>query len=485
MSEFWFGSEESWDVVVRAQAQVDEMIKQGRTPSEDKNGMPVLWERMGDTALVHISGSLVNGTAGWLRYFGVVGYDDLAGAALAAATDPETKKMLFMVDSGGGAVAGLADYARLIDKVTQLKPSAVYTNTKIGSAAYWSASSVRGPITMDASAEVGSIGTVMVTMERSKQLEQNGIKATVIKSGDLKMMGNPYEPLSDDAKAHMQSQIDDLTELFLAQVKSKRPGMTTANLEQVKRGQTFLGKRAVAVGLADRIGSFEQALNLLDKNSSQKHTSTNSKGATMPKFTITDEQVARLQAGATLAELGIEVDAPQNNAAAGASGTEDVAAQAAAQAAAAQAAAAQAAAAQAAAAPAGAAAGAAGKEGTELVTYLQSQLDAKTAEVATLTANLATANASHAAMKTTHDGLLAIAKLATSNMLVPLGGNSAQVEAMDAAGVIAKHAETKKLFEEKFPIGGRSQAAQADGNKATAPVSDPAFRRLAARHKSN
>jgi ClpP class serine protease len=125
MNNFWFGSDESLELVKEASDKVTAMIASGKIAGmRDELNKISYWERHGDVAIVNIAGSLVKGDAGWMQLFGVVGYDNLSKSVLEAAADPETKKLLFVFDSGGGHVAGLAEFGRFLSQASKVKPSA-------------------------------------------------------------------------------------------------------------------------------------------------------------------------------------------------------------------------------------------------------------------------------------------------------------------------------------------------------------------------
>lgn len=101
-----------------------------------------------------------------------------------------------------------------------------------------------------------------------------------------------------------------------------------------------------------------------------------------------------------------------------------------------------------------------------VVAMLEKQVATANAQIVQLTV----AASAHAAISAAHDGLLAIARAATANMLIPMGGTAAAVEGMDAAAVIAEHARIKPVFMANFP-GGRQtlpgkESANAENEKA-------------------
>lgn len=262
---FWAGSTESYEVVLQAQISAQEMAKGILARGGDVPDTPKNWEKQGSLAIVPISGSLVNGHAGWLSFFGVTGYADIESALSAAAMDPDVKSILLDVNSGGGAASGAQPLADYIGQVKGVKPISAHISTTGASAAYWAASAADG-ITIDPMAIAGSIGAVQIHTSIARQLAADGIDKTVIRSGDYKMIGNPYEPLSDTAKAEMQAQVNDVNAQFEAHVAKMRNTDVADVGARMGQGKTFLGKRAVAAGLVDKVQTREQAIAAAKKN---------------------------------------------------------------------------------------------------------------------------------------------------------------------------------------------------------------------------
>lgn len=469
------GTDDSWNVVLVAEQKVAEGQKQGRFLSMSDADLPPLWERVGSVGVISISGSLVDGSAGWMRLFGVNGYADIIEAAYAAAADPDVKSLMWNVSSGGGHVHGLSDFAAQVNAISKLKPSLTYTRNTMASAAYWSGSAVAGPIIMAPTAEVGSLGVLQVTRNISKALEMEGISMTIHRAGEMKARVNPIEELTPEAKAHLDEQLADLHTMFKSAVKRQRPQMSAEQLAEATDGRIFLGQRAIKVGLADSIGSFELALKLLDKTSRKKDTPQNSKGATMH---MTPAQIAQYQASlaagltisASLQAAGVVATAEEladMEKAAKDFATEQTRLAAEAETA----------------RVAAEAAATAGKGGETANDLLKSQLSTAQASLMATSTELTNLKASTQTMQANHEGLLAIARGAVATMLVPMGGTAASADAMDATAVIAEHARVKPLFLEKFKVG---QQHESGGKGADAKKSPPPefLARLATQTKS-
>lgn len=460
----WAGEPESYQLVLEATAKTEKLMAD-QAAAGAKAGwveemiasLPPMWRHEGETAVITLDGPLVSGDAGLSQLWGVVGYDNFLQAAVEAASHVGTKKMLFHISTPGGAVTGLMEACDTLNQITSIKPSATHVSEQMCSAGYWLASAIKDNyITAGPTAEIGSIGVLSIHTERSKQLADAGVGVTVIRSGEFKAETNSIEPLSAGAKARVEAQLADVHKLFRAQVAKGRPNLSADDLAEVTEGQVFMGQKAVKAGLADKIVSFDLALNLLDKRKHSRDTSSNSKGKAMK---LTPEQLTAIAAGAPLASFGFNADGTEMSAAEIEAYAIKVAADKTA---------ADSAAAAAAAAATAAAAGTvvSGNVAQAQIDLLKEQLATANAKITEMTV----AATAHTVASASHAGLLAIAREATSKMLVPMGGTSAAVDGMDAAAVIAEHARVKPLFLAKFPGGRQSLASNEDdkGEQAAA-----------------
>jgi signal peptide peptidase SppA len=209
-------------------------------------------------AVIPVQGELVN-RGSWLNSLsGLTSYEALAQAITQAVADPSVVAILLDVDSPGGEAAGAMETAAKIRAANAQKPVTAYVNSLAASAAYALAAGA-GEIVTPPSGLVGSIGVVMLHLDRSAKLAKDGLKPTLIHAGAYKVDGNSLGPLPDDARARIQAQIDGVYDLFTASVGAHRPKLGVDGARQTEAG-VFMGERAVEAGLADRLGDLDSAL---------------------------------------------------------------------------------------------------------------------------------------------------------------------------------------------------------------------------------
>lgn len=176
--------------------------------------------------------------------------DAIAAAIDLALATPEITSVLLDIDSPGGVVTGVPELAERIRAADAIKPIYAFTSAQCCSAAYWIASAARW-IYCSPSSDLGSIGVYVAIIDDSEWWQREGYKLELMKAGEYKAMGISGRPLSDAERALIQADVDAIYEMFTADILRRRPGVESS----VMQGQTFLGRTAVAVGLADQIAN--------------------------------------------------------------------------------------------------------------------------------------------------------------------------------------------------------------------------------------
>lgn len=206
-------------------------------------------------AVIPVDGTLVHKNEALNPVSGLQGYDGIEAKLAGALADPDVRGIMLDVNSPGGEVSGVKDLATKIAAST--KPVWAHANELAASAAYWLASAADRVI-LSETAEVGSIGVLMAHADYSEQLQEEGVKVTLIYAGDNKVDGNPYEPLPEAVRASFQSDIEDLRMLFAQSVAQGRNLDVQAVLDTQAR--TYRGAAAIDAGLADAVMPFSDAL---------------------------------------------------------------------------------------------------------------------------------------------------------------------------------------------------------------------------------
>jgi signal peptide peptidase SppA len=177
----------------------------------------------------------------------------------ALLKDDEVGAICLDVDSPGGNYAGTPELAEKIFQSRGTKPIVAVANSMAASAAYWIASAC-DELVVTPSGQVGSIGVLAVHTDRSAANEEEGVKPTYVTYGKYKAEFNPDNPLSDEALAELQSQVDEAGETFVKAVAKQRGCSQTKVREEFGQGRMFAAGEAVKRGMADRVDTLEATI---------------------------------------------------------------------------------------------------------------------------------------------------------------------------------------------------------------------------------
>lgn len=180
----------------------------------------------------------------------------------ALVGNPEVSAIVLDVDSPGGQVNGIEELSNQIYDARGSKPIVAVANHLMASAAYW-VGTAADEVVITPSGEAGSIGVFAVHEDRSALLAQRGVKVSLISAGKYKVEGNPYEPLAEEARGAIQTSVNDYYEAFVSAVARNRGSNPDAVRNGFGEGRVVGARQAVALGMADRVGTLEETISRL------------------------------------------------------------------------------------------------------------------------------------------------------------------------------------------------------------------------------
>jgi signal peptide peptidase SppA len=230
----------------------------GYTPAARAPGPP-----SGKVAVIPIHGTLVRRTSGIEAESGLASYTGIAAQLDAALASPEIAAILLDIDSPGGESGGVFDLADRIRAASEVKPVWAVANDMAFSAAYALASAATR-VFVARTGGVGSIGVIAMHVDQSVKDAQDGVRYTAVFAGERKNDLNPHEPISNEAHVVLKAEVDRIYDLFVETVARHR-GLDADTVRATEAG-LFFGPDAVATGLADAVGSLDDALTQLTKS---------------------------------------------------------------------------------------------------------------------------------------------------------------------------------------------------------------------------
>ena len=207
-------------------------------------------------AHIHIKGVMVPDAEDWeKKIFSLASVADINARLDTAEARQDVKGILFVMDTPGGYTLGIPELASRIAALS--KPAATLVTGRCASAGYWIACST--PIVTAQLASVGSIGCYLTIRDFSKTFELAGVKTIQITTGAHKGAGEMGTKITDEQIAHFRDEVvQPVGQMFFDFVSAYR-GLD----ESLYDGRAWRGARAVELGLAEMVGGYDEALDLL------------------------------------------------------------------------------------------------------------------------------------------------------------------------------------------------------------------------------
>jgi protease-4 len=176
------------------------------------------------------------------------------------ARDEQTRAIVMNTNSPGGTVDSTRGFADKVREVSAIKPVVMWTPFA-ASAAYFVGSQATEIMVEDQLVGgIGSIGVLMVLTNQKAALEKQGIQVEILRADGSqdKALVNGVEPISEQTRAELQATLNACRAEFVGYVRRGRAGKLTSN--EVFTGKMYTASDAVRLGLADRKGSLQQAI---------------------------------------------------------------------------------------------------------------------------------------------------------------------------------------------------------------------------------
>lgn len=189
--------------------------------------------------------------------------DRLARSTVARA-------VIVHVDSPGGTTAGSEQLFNALARLRDKKPLVVVVDSLAASGGYITALAGDHIVAQQTSL-VGSIGVLFQFPNVGDLLGKLGVKMESVKSTPLKAAPDGFEPTSPEARAALDSIIQDSYSWFKSIVRNRRH-LDDSQLQTAADGRVFTGHQAIDLKLIDELGDERTALAWLGK---EKNVDTN------------------------------------------------------------------------------------------------------------------------------------------------------------------------------------------------------------------
>jgi signal peptide peptidase SppA len=220
------------------------------------------YQLAGRVAVVPVFGVIAQRVSLLEQSSGGIGTEALGATLDGLAGDRAVKAIVLAVDSPGGSVFGVPELGAKIRGLRGEKKIVAVADSVAASAAYWLAAQAQ-EVYVTPGGQVGSVGVLVAHEDHAGELEQAGVKVTTLSAGTYKDEGSPFGPLTDEARAELQSKVDHYYGLFVSDLAKGR-GVTEARVRaDFGGGRMVTAKDAVTRGMADGVATLEQVLRRL------------------------------------------------------------------------------------------------------------------------------------------------------------------------------------------------------------------------------
>jgi protease IV len=190
---------------------------------------------------------------------GFVGGESTAQLLRQARLDNDIRALVLRVDSPGGSVLASEQIYREVRALKEAgKPVVVSMSDVAASGGYYIAAPA-DEIIASANTITGSIGVFASIPTFSRSLTKLGINVDGVGTTPLSGAMRLDRPMSEGASKLLQVTVDHTYEQFLGRVAAGR-GKTRDAVDAIAQGRVWAGVDALPIGLIDRIGSYQDAV---------------------------------------------------------------------------------------------------------------------------------------------------------------------------------------------------------------------------------
>ena len=180
--------------------------------------------------------------------------------------DESVKAIIVRIDSPGGEVAPTQEVYNQLIKIKQGGTPVVVSLGSVAASGGYYIACAGDTIVANPGTLTGSIGVIIDFLTIEGLMGKVGIQHEVVKSGELKDVGNFSRAMTEKERAMVQAAINDVYNQFVETISESR-NMDISEVEEIADGSIFTGNQALELGLVDKLGGLEDAITLAGRMS--------------------------------------------------------------------------------------------------------------------------------------------------------------------------------------------------------------------------
>jgi len=183
--------------------------------------------------------------------------DNIITALRSAFENEKSAGIILRINSPGGSPVQsgyIYDEIRRLREENPDTPLYAVVTDICASGGYYIASAA-DKIYADKASIVGSIGVRMDNFGFVDTIEMLGVERRTLTAGENKALLDPFLPVNEKAKQHMQVMLTEIHQQFIDSVKEGRGDRLNTEVEGLFSGLIWTGQAAVDIGLVDELAS--------------------------------------------------------------------------------------------------------------------------------------------------------------------------------------------------------------------------------------
>ena len=246
------GDEVDWSQINSVQDVLNMMSREWQKEKERREAVgPKI-------AVLHARGPFIDVSLGPAYATMIICRDDMLKTIEEIRRNKSIKGVVLRIDSpGGSGYASSAIYHKLME-LDQDKPLVVSMGRVAASAGYHIACPAR-MIFAQPTTITGSIGVLGIVRSAWSALNRADYNLAFMQRGARALLARGYRPLPKEDRAFIQKLIDNSYDDFIDDVARGRK-MAREQVRELAGGRVYSGRDALKVGLIDRLGGLEDAV---------------------------------------------------------------------------------------------------------------------------------------------------------------------------------------------------------------------------------
>ena len=177
------------------------------------------------------------------------------------AEDRSVPAMVLRIESPGGGVAASQEIYKEIMRVREQGKKVVVSMGSVAASGGYYMAAAADTIVANPGSITGSIGVIVQVPNTGELFRKIGVDVQVVKSGEYKDIGSPMRKMTERERAMFQGVVDDVYEQFVEAIVARR-GLSKEEVLRIADGRIFTGRQALAYGLVDVLGTYEDAVDV-------------------------------------------------------------------------------------------------------------------------------------------------------------------------------------------------------------------------------